>query len=153
MTLQTKPQADLDAAHLFKMGSDFAGTHPGCVKVDDTRVQLAQARLTLLHQVRLEAAIAIAGNLDLELVELGLNGLLARVIAFVTCVVGDGLAGRVTEVVGHFGVEGVLEQRLRAWLEEVVFAEWVFGLMVGFEELVDEFGVDACGLGHTILLG
>jgi hypothetical protein len=26
-------------------------------------------------------------------------------------------------------------------------------LMVRFEELVDEFGVDACGLGHTILLG
>jgi hypothetical protein len=106
--------------------------------------------LAFLDERRLEAALAVRRYFDLELAELGLNGFRLDAVAFVARVVVDALAVVVTEAMGHIGVEGAFEHRLRLLLQEVVLAEWVFGVLVCLEEWVDELGVGRCGLGLPI---
>lgn len=81
-------------------------------------------------QLRLERAIAVAGNLDGQFVELALEGLAAAAVARVASGVGDRFVLVVTEVLGHLGIQRLLDQQLGQLLEQAVLADQVFGFTI-----------------------
>ncbi len=84
-----------------------------------------------------------------------MNGFAARAVADVAGLVFHACVSVVTEVVGHFGFKRAFDEGFGDLLENAVLAGEVFGRLVGLEELVDEFRVNAgrAGrLGHACLL-
>src|SRR3989337_979455 len=66
------------------MPSDLPGAHATCVHRDDLLVEPGETALILGDQLRIEARLAVARNVDLQLARLGCYGLPAIAVAHVT---------------------------------------------------------------------
>ena len=71
--------------------------------------------------------VRVKRDANLELAEFALHGFAADTVAFVATLVADLLTWPVTEMRGHFGFEGSLEDRLSELFDQSVLAEQDFG--------------------------
>ena len=72
---------DLEAVQFLEMAADVAHAHPARVHRDDLVIEPVDPGLPLADQLRLEAAVPIGGNRDLEGPVIALHGLARRAIA------------------------------------------------------------------------
>jgi hypothetical protein len=107
----------------------------------------AQRVWCLGDELRLEAVVAIARNVNRQLGELTLEGLLALAVAGIASLVGHRCMPVVAEVLGQFCVQRLLDQQLGQLLEQAVLADEVFGLLVVGQQAGQQF------LGYFVLLG
>ena len=121
---------DLRAVHLLQVRLDLAHRHAAGVQRQDLVVEAGPAGLVLGNQLRLEAALAVAGHLDRQRAELALERLAAAAVAGVAGRVGHRRMPVVAEVLGHLGVQRLLHQQLGQLLEQAVLADQVLGLLV-----------------------
>ena len=91
------------------------------------------------NQLRLECALAVAGNVQWQLTKIALQGLGTVAVAGVAGAVGDGTAHSVAEVFGHLGFKRPLNQHLGQLLEQAVLANQVFGFLVVDQQGVGQF--------------
>jgi len=90
-------------------------------------------------ELRLEAAVAIARNLDGELAEFTLECLFAFAVAGVARRIGDGFILAVTKMRFHLGIQRTFDQCLGELLEQAVLAYQVFRFLVVSQQAVDQF--------------
>ena len=122
------------------MRLDFSSAQAFGVQVHNPGIQAPQSGLTFLDQLRIERAFTISGRpcplgawlgsrgtLISSLSEFALHGFAVDSVAFVASFVADVLAWLVTQVGGHFSLEGSLEDRLGELFDQSVLAEQVFG--------------------------
>ena len=83
-----------------------------------------------------------------SLAEIAFQGLGCLAVARVAAVVAGLVVLLIAEMVGHLGLHGPLQQRLGELLQQPVFANDVFGLLVVRQQFVDEVEVD----GHRVSL-
>src|SRR5574340_1621971 len=112
------------------MALDLPHGHAPGVEGDDLVIEAGPAGLVLGDQQRLEGAVAVAGNFDGQFAKLALEGLPALAVAGIASGVGHGLVPGVAQMLGHFGIERLLDQELGQLLQEAILADQVFGFLV-----------------------
>jgi hypothetical protein len=112
------------------------------IERDDLVVETVQAGLALGHDLRLEAAVAIARHVDLDRTVLGQHRLAIGAIAVVAAAAARRIALLVAEMVRQLGTQGALEQGLLELLEQPFLAQQVFRLLVAGQKLVKMFRLD-----------
>ncbi len=99
---------DLDAVQLAHVGLDVAGAHATRVQRQDLLVEPRKAPLVLADQRRVEAPLAVAGNIQHHPLAARVHGLRAGAVA----VIARRLLRLVAQVHVHLGIEHALGQRL-----------------------------------------
>jgi hypothetical protein len=79
---------------------------------DDQLIHPGQAPLPLGHDLRFEAAVAVAGHLDPDRADLGQHRLAPVPVAGVAPVPAGGVVAFVAEVIGELPLQGRLDQPL-----------------------------------------
>ena len=92
----------------------------------------------LRDQLRLEASLPVAGNLDRQLAKITLQRLLALAVAGVAGGVGHRLVLAMSQVLGHLRIERTLDQQLGQLLERAVLANQVFRLLVVRQQAIQQ---------------
>jgi len=141
---------DFHAVDFFQMALDLAHRHATGIQRENLLVEARPAGLVFGDDLRLEGAVAIAWNFNRQLAKVALQRLFALAVAGVAGRIGDGLMFVVTEVFGHFGFEGFLDQQLGQLLEQAVLADQVFGFLVVAEQLGNEFIGDGVFFGRHV---
>ena len=101
-------------------------------------VKAGEAALMLANELRLERALAVAGNVDAQGADVGQHGLGALAVAVIgSSPFGLGLAGRVAQVVTHLGAQGALKNRLLELLEDAFEFGWRYR---PWDELLKQLG-------------
>ena len=82
-------------------------------------VKAGKAALMLADELRLESALAVAGNVDAQSARIGQHRLGALAVAVIgASPFGLGLAARVAQMMAHLGAQGALKNRLLKLLED-----------------------------------
>ena len=124
------------------MALDLTDRHSPGVERDDFVVEAIQARLAFGHDLRLEAAVAVARHLDLDRPILGQHRLGVGPVAVVAGPSAGGIALLITKMVRQLGAQRPLEQRLLQLLEQAFLAQQVLRLLVAGQKLVKMFWLD-----------
>src|ERR1041384_7210296 len=130
------------------MSGDLARAHAPRVHPDDLVVEAREAGLPFGYDLRFERPIAIPRRLERQLAEVAFQGFGSLAVTRVAAVVAGLVVFRIAEMIGHLGLHGPLQQRFRELLQQPVFANDVFGLLVVRQQFVNEVEVD----GHRISL-
>jgi hypothetical protein len=91
------------------------------------------------NQLRLECALAVAGNIQWQFTKIALQGLGTVTVAGVAGAVANSAAPTVAEVFGHLGFECTLNQHLGKLLEQAVLANQVFGFLIVGQKRIGQF--------------
>src|SRR5471032_1151811 len=134
------------------MALDLPHAQASCVERDDFLVEAGPAGLVLDDDLRLERPLAVAGNVQRQRAESARGGLGAMAVAGVGGAVGHLAALVVAQVAGHLDLQGALHQHLGELLEQAVFADQVFGLLVVGQQAVGQFEQFWIGLGPLVTL-
>src|SRR4051812_28748975 len=105
---------DLDAIQLAQMPDDLAGAHAPGIHRDHLVVEAGEAALILGNQLGIEAGLAIARDLQLQLASVGDHRLATIAVA---AVAGPSFA---REMVIHLGIQDALGERLFQAVEKAV---------------------------------
>ena len=133
---------DVDGIEFAQVALDLANRHTAGVQRDDLVVEAVEAGLALGHDLRLEGAVAIARHVDIDRSVLGQHRLGIAAVAVVAGPPAGGIALLVAEMMRQLGTERPLEQRLLELLEQAVFAQQVFRLLIAGQKLVKMFWLD-----------
>jgi hypothetical protein len=131
------------AVHLGQMRGDLTGRQTLRRQRDHHVLNPGQSPLTLLHDLRLEAAVPVTGHADVNRTDLGQHHLAPHPVTGVTAVV----AGRVTlvipQVVGELTVQRRFQDPFGQLLQQTACTGQLQPRRAGlFHQLVDELGVD-----------
>jgi hypothetical protein len=107
----------LDLIDLLQVPLDLARRHPPRVQRDHLLVEARQPPLALRHQLRLEAALAVPGHLDLDLTRVRLEALLRAAVARVAAVAALRRVLLIAQMLRELAFQRALEQPLRQVLE------------------------------------
>jgi hypothetical protein len=102
---------------------DLPHRHAAGIQGDDLVIEAIQAGLALGHDLRLEAAVAIARHIDLDRSILGQHRLGRGSVAVVARPAAGRIALLVAEMVRQLGAQRPLEQRLLELLEQAVLTQ------------------------------
>jgi hypothetical protein len=102
-------------------------------------VKANPAGLILGPDLRLKAGMSVTGEVDGQLTKAAFERLFAFAVGGVASGVGNAGFLGVAQVLGHLGLQGMLDQALGQLLEQVVYSDEVFRLFVASEELVVQF--------------
>jgi hypothetical protein len=102
----------------------------------------------LLDELRLEAGVAVARDVELDLPALTLR-LRRSAVTRVAGVVAGRIMLLVAKVVGEFAIKGALDQCFGELLKKPVLAKQVFRLLVVLQQFIQEFRSDRW---HNLLL-
>ena len=92
----------------------------------------------LADELRLERALAVAGNVDAQGASVGEHRLGTLAVAVIDAgPFGPGLAGRVAQVMAHLGAKRSLQNRLLELLKEALELGWRYR---PGDELLKQFG-------------
>jgi hypothetical protein len=89
------------------------------------------------QNLRLERAGAIAGNFNLQFPKLAFDLLATRPVARVPAVIPGGIVLLIAQMMGELDVHGSLQHSLHEPLQQSVFADDVFWLLIILQQLVD----------------
>jgi hypothetical protein len=128
------------------MGSDVTGRHPIHRERNDAPGQTIHATLTLRNRRRLEARVAIPRHLQLDVADLGDDGLRIRPVARVPGVAALDSVTLRAEMVGHLDLQPGLEHLTHERGQQPVVASQLDAVMAG---AIDELG---CPLAHRRLV-
>ena len=106
------------------------------------RPVLPLAGLALGHDLRIEGAVAVARHLEIDRAILSQHGLGIAAVAMIVAAAAGRVALLVAEVVGQLRPERPFQQRLLQLLEQAIFAEQVFRLLVAGQQFVQMFWFD-----------
>src|SRR5579859_4301326 len=104
---------DLRAVHVGEVSGDLAGRQAFRGQRDHQLIDARQPALALLDDLRLERPLAISGDVDLDLADLGQHRLRTRAVARVALVAARRRMLRIAEVVLHLHLQRRLQNRLR----------------------------------------
>ncbi len=99
-----------------------------------TLVEAVETGLPLLDELRLELAVTVAWDINVELAALAFDRFRGLPVAGVSAVLAGGVVLLVAEEVGHLALQRTLDDRLGELLEETVVAQHVFRQLVVFQE-------------------
>jgi hypothetical protein len=105
----------------------------------DLVIQAAPTSLVLGHDLRLKAALAVAGDVNGQFAKVALERLFALAISGVTPGICYRLIFGVTKVLSHLDFKRTLHQALGELLEKPVFSNQVFRLFVIRQQSVYQF--------------
>ncbi len=112
------------------MALDLARAHAPRVHRDDLVVEACEPRLPLADDLRLKGAAAIARRLQRHFSEIALQRFGSRAVARVAAVIAGRVVLLIAGMLGHLSLHGALQQRFGQLLEQTVFANDVFWLLV-----------------------
>ncbi len=112
----------LGSIDLGQVGLDLTGRQALRRERDDHLVHAGQALLPLLDDLRLEAAVAVAGHGYLDRADVGEHGLGAGAVAGVAAVLPGGIVLVIAEMVGDLTLESRLQEPLGQLLEQPALA-------------------------------
>jgi hypothetical protein len=138
----------LDLIQIHEVPLDLARRQPARVKRDHLVVEARQAALALLHQLRIEIAVAIARHLDREFARVGQHVLRRHPVARVAGVPAFGGVLLVAEVRRQFALQGAFDEALRQPLQDPVLAENLLGGLA-FQHLIEQL-IDFVRFGHDL---
>src|SRR5689334_8811670 len=130
------------------MSGDLARAHAPRVHRDDLVVEAREAGLPFGYDLRFKRPIAIPRRLERQLAEIAFQGLGGLAVTRVAAVVAGLVVFRIPEMIGHLGLHGPLQQRFCELLQQPVFANDVFWLLIIRQQFVNEVEVD----GHRVSL-
>ena len=110
-----------------------------CVERQDAVVETVQAALALGHDRRLEAAVAVARNRQLDRAVLGQHRLARMAVAAVARAAACRIALLVAQAIGQLGAQRPLQKRLLQLLEKPLIAQKVFRRLVIGQQPVWKF--------------
>jgi len=103
--------------------ANVAGGQPARIQGDDPLVEPVQPSLSLPHDPRVEAAVAVAGNLQLDPADVGEQRLAGHPVAAVARPAAGRVVLLIAEVFGHLLGQRPLQHRLRDLGQQTVRAE------------------------------
>jgi len=112
----------VDAVDLLKVRADLAHCHPARVHRQDLVVESVEVALVLGDQLRLEAPVPIARDLDRDLTLTRTHGLLGLAVAAIALSLGRRLTGLVAQVLRQLRAHRPVDQSPRQVLEKAVRA-------------------------------
>ena len=122
------------------------------VERDDLVVEAAPAGLVLGNDLRFERALAVTRDVDWQRAKIAFERFSAMAVAGLGAVAVDGAALVVAQVIGHFDLQGTIDQPLGKLLEQAVFADQVFRFLVVGQQAVGQFEQFRIGLGSLVAL-
>src|SRR5579872_1474627 len=131
---------DVDAVNLHKMPLDLPNRQATGIHRHDLVVEAGKAALILGDQLRIEGSFPVARHRDLQLRRIGQN-LLLRVAVAVIAAITAALAGFLSQMVIHLGVQHSFGQRLLQVVKQTVLAKYVLALRTS-QQLVQNFLLD-----------
>jgi len=102
---------DVGAVDFSEVRLNIAHAHAARVHAQNLVVEALERALVLLHQLRLERAVAVARHLNGHVALVCAQRLLARAVARVATALAFLGAWLVAQVVGHLGLQGALHER------------------------------------------
>ncbi len=120
---------NLHAVKIAQMSGDLPHAHAARIHGDDFLVEARETALIFGDELRIEARLPIARNLQLDPARVGRHGLFAIAVAAVA-----GLAGR--QMMIHLGVQRPLGQRLLQLVEQTIGIKRCFRIRAG-QKLVE----------------
>jgi hypothetical protein len=130
--------ANLDAVQLGQVRPDVADAHPAPVHRDDLVVEAVEATLVLAHDLRLEAALAVARLLDPHAPVPGVDRLRRRTVSRIARPAGRSLSMLVAEMLAQLGRHRPLHKPLRQPLQQAVGAGDLLRRACAGEQLIDQ---------------
>ncbi len=124
------------------MAADIPHAHPPRIHGDDLVIEPVDPGLALADQARLEAAIPIARNVDLESSGLALHGLAPGAVPPVRLHRRGRLTGFVAQVIRQFRSQHPLHQRSLEPLHQTAVAKQVLRPLAALQQFVDQVVVD-----------
>jgi hypothetical protein len=100
------------------MGLDVSDAHAAGIEPEDLVVQPGQPGLALGHQLGLEAALAVAGRVDLHRPEIGLDRLRGAAVAVVAAGARRRLTRPIAQMVCQLGAQGGLDDPSRQTVQK-----------------------------------
>ena len=120
------------------MPLDLAHREPPGVEADDPIVETVESGLPLGHELRLEAAVAVARDRDLDRAVVAEHGFARMPVA----AIAGAAAGRVALLISHMltqlGAQSALQQPLLQLPEQPFLAEQIRRRAVPLQQLLDE---------------
>jgi hypothetical protein len=142
--------ADFGAVDLVEVRRDLAGGQTTGGQRQHDPVDAVQAALPLAHDDRVEAGVAISGDLDLDRADLGQHRLGPGSVARVPTITAGRIMTVIAQVLAHILLKGGLQDRLGEQLEHPVRTGQILpaGLPVDGEDL-HRRGLDRGPVGHA----
>src|SRR5271168_2144298 len=125
------------------MGLDPANRQPAGIDADDPVIKTLEAGLPFGDNLRLEAAVAVApnGNLDRTLVT---NHRLGRIAVGAVAIATTGrIALLISKMLGQLGAERPFQQPLLEFLEQSFLAQQILRRAIALQQLLDHFVPDS----------
>jgi len=113
----------LSVIHFGEVLLDFTHRHATGIQRKDLVSKTHPAGLMFGNDLRLETAFTITGNLDGQFTEFTFQGLATFTIPGITSGIGHCFVLIVTQMLGHFGLQGTLNQRFGELLENIVLID------------------------------
>jgi len=124
------------------MALDLAYRHAAGIHRDDLVVEAIEPGLALGHNLRIECAVAVARHVEVDRTILGQYGLGIAAVAMIVAAAAGRIALLVAEVVGQLRPKCPLQKRFLQLLEQAIFAEQVFRLLIARQQFVQMFWFD-----------
>ena len=122
------------AVDLGEVRRDLPGGQPARGQRQHDLVDPGQPPLPLLHDLRLERCVGVAGHLDLHRTDLGQHRLRPGPVAGVAAVPADRIVLVVAEMVGHLLLERGLQHPFRELVQQPVRADQLHPLLLGLRQ-------------------
>ena len=103
---------DIDAVKIMQMSHDLARAHAARVHRDDLLIEAGKASLIFGDQLRIEARLPVAGNINHKLAGIGHHRLAAIAVAVVVSLI------LLPKMIIHLGIQSALGQRLLQIVEQ-----------------------------------
>src|SRR5687767_3791504 len=121
------------------MPLDLARGHSPRVERKDLVIEAVKAGLTLFDELRLKLPVAVTRDFNRDLSLLTFGGLARLAVAGITGVLPIGRVFLVTEMMRQFTVEDPFNEGFGELLEQTALTEHVFGFLVVFQKLIEDF--------------
>src|SRR5205085_11235802 len=127
---------------VFQMALDLAGAHPTCIHGDDFVIKTSETRLSFGYDLRLERSLPVPGRLQFQLPKVPLQLLPTTAVAAVPAVVPRYIVLLVAQMFRQLHVQRPFQDCLGYLLQQAVFANYVFRLLVVGQQLFNAFLID-----------
>src|SRR5262249_9812780 len=109
---------DLDPVKFLQMGLDLANRQPAGIEADDPVIKTVEAGLPFADNLRLEAAVAVARNRNLDRTVVANQRLVRIAVAAVATATTGRIAPLISQMLSQLGAERPFQKPLLEFLEQ-----------------------------------